>query len=500
MWTIEILDPIDKVDSFDINRKGLCLIEDSESITIFSDPFRSKPLYILTGCQKLQIFQDFQRFLENQSFDYQIDEVGFHETILFGTPLGTRTVYKNLRQLPAASRVHIDKLSGNFEFTRYWDFDLQEDRSIKSISDAAAQLNFHLSRIFAGWDFSSTYCMGLSGGMDSRLSLAYLSQRLDKANLILFTFGFDERILEYEFSRAISASLDMGPVIFHRLVSSHYKDALDYLPVQSVGHIAINHCHITSYLRSQCQSPKQHISNYYSDAVFGYATHLQKSIYKVGDDNYSRSLRTNLLIRDDVRAAIKADINMLLTEFDEGANYASANEYLYITERNPKFHLNLANVQSSIVPTLTPYADIGLLRYMVSVPLKYREQKVILDELFRMYFPAVSRTNVGEISSRFAPRFASAADWWSFRFLNAANGILRVGSGGKFQLLNKFQTEEHERLLFNTFRVELEAATDGFRKLGLLSDEAKQYYDQLPLRGNDTHSRFTLISLGKLIR
>ena len=42
--------------------------------------------------------------------------------------------------------------------------------------------------------------MGMIGGMDSRITLTFLSKYVPKENLELFTYGFDERLLEYKYA------------------------------------------------------------------------------------------------------------------------------------------------------------------------------------------------------------------------------------------------------------------------------------------------------------
>lgn len=502
MWDIKIIDPVERVSSFDINRKGLSLIEGDEFLEIYSDPFRSQPIYIYSASNSLAVFQNYPSFLKapaSSSFRSTIDKVAFYETVLFGTPLGTRTIYQEIKQLPAASCMRINKASGKFEISRYWHFDISEDKSIKSITDAAEQLNHHLKRIFDTFDVSSDYCMGLSGGMDSRLSLSYLSQRIQKHKIHLFTFGFDSRILEYSYAKAVSESLQMGDVQFHKLDAFHYREALDYLPLQSVGHVAINHSHITSYLRRFSGECGTQIANYYSDAIFGFAAHATKIYLPAGADNYSAKLDTVQFIPADIKEEIKSDISKMLDGYDEDSNYSSKNEYLYVTERNPKFHFNLAYCQSLIVPTQIPYADVELLKFMISVPLAYREQKVILDEIFKRYFPSVSTTNIEQISSRFSARFTSYANWFTFRYLNASNGIFRALSGGTFQLFNKYQTEEQEKILYSEFSGDLHAATAKFMAMGILSADQKIEFDKLPIRSAGVPERYILISLAKII-
>lgn len=79
------------------------------------------------------------------------------------------------------------------------------------------------------------------------------------------------------------------------------------------------------------------------------------------------------------------------------------------------------------------------------------------------------------------------------------NAFLRFGTRGQVQFLNKFQTEEQEKLLFTHFNKDLHRATSIFNELGLLSHDGKLFYDRLPLRAVDTGARFSLITLSKLL-
>ena len=498
MSKIKILDPL-IINGFKLNRKGVSIVDGSEYLEIYTDPFRSVPIYIHEGKQGLTVFKLFSSFLkENLSFQ-DLDQTGFYETFLFGTPLWTRTVYKNIKQLPAASVATINKRSGKYSIRRYWSFDVSEDSAIKTIEQASEILNSHLERIFNNFEISENYCMGLSGGMDSRLSLAYLSKRIPKEKLSLFTFGFNKKILEYQYAKAVSASLRMGEVNFHRIDESTYRSALGYLPLQSLGQVAINHSHIASILRSHGEQSGIQISNYYSDALFGYAAKLPKKIYIPKTDTYSEILNLSPFVPANVREQIVDDIKAVTGGYVDESNYSSVNEYIYITERNPKFHFNLAFVQSQYAPTQTPYADFELLKFMISVPLQFREQKIILDETFRNFFPAVSSSSVKQISSRFSSRFTSKMNWWSFRLINASNGILRILSDGKFQIFNKFQTEEQERILFTRFKKDLQDATNKFVSIGLMNAQTKRFFDHLPMRARGADSRFAIISLAKLV-
>ena len=501
MYEIDIIEPIQKFISFDIRKKELQIIDSGHYLLIYSDPFRSQALYIYSGKKKLTIFKNFQKFLEKKDeFSNEIDKIGFYETILYGTPLWSRTIYKNITQLPAATFIKINKLTGKYIISRYWNFDIKEDKSIKTISDAAHELHSHLSRKYNSLDKEKNYCMGLSGGMDSRISLAYLSSSIPRNKISLFTFGFNEKILEYEYAKKIAKALEVDAIRFHKLECEHYKDALTYLPTESLGHIANNHSHITSFLKSlSTPSNMTHISNYYSDAIFGYATHLPKKSLLNDTNSYLEKLKNAKFIKNEIREQILLDIEKLLCGYDHSSNFSSQSEYIYLTERNPKFHLNLVNCQDKFITTLTPFVDFELLKFMLSIPLKYKEQKIILDEIFKLFFPSISQENIGEISSRFSPRFSKNIDWITFRYFNLINSILRKFSYGKIQISNKFQTEEQDKLLYTCFHKELKQATKNFYELGLIDTATKKYFNNIPLRAIGGDQRYTLISINRLI-
>jgi hypothetical protein len=495
-----ILDKIEEFIEFDIKRVGLSLIKKDDKIIIYSDVFRSVPLYVYTKKDKtIVLFQNYKKFISSIENKLTIDLVSFNESLLYGTPLWTRTLYNEVKQLPAASRLIIDQNTGEYLIERYWNFSIIEDLSITSIQQAADMLHERLNKIYNKLNTSLIYYIGISGGLDSRLSLSYLSKFIHKNKINAFTFGFNSNILEYKYSRSVATALNIDKVEFHKLIPSIYREALNYMPQKSFGHISINHCHIDSYFRSKKKSNCVQISNYFSDAIFGYASKLPKKKHDYRKNNYIDKLNSNKFLNPQIKDAIESDIFMICKDYDENSNFSSIDEYLYLTERHAKFHFNLARVQSENISTILPFVDFDLLKFMISVPLRFREQKIILDELFNRHFKKVKKEEIPQISSRFSYNFASAKEWLQFRLLNTFNGILRYLTNGKIQLFNKFQTEEHERLIYGYFRHDLDLAIEKFHTLNLLTKEQCKYYKKLPLRAKGFDSRFTLISLSSII-
>jgi len=71
-------------------------------------------------------------------------------------------------------KIIINKKTNEYKIERYWDFNVKEDQSIDSVEKAATGLYDRLDDIFSKLDKNQKYIMGISGGMDSRISLAFL--------------------------------------------------------------------------------------------------------------------------------------------------------------------------------------------------------------------------------------------------------------------------------------------------------------------------------------
>jgi hypothetical protein len=479
--------------------KGLSINSNANESRIYTDPFCSQPAYLFNYQGHTTLCTDPSELLRlTKGVHLEIDIVAFYETLLFGTPLNDRTVFKEVRQIPAGSVARYSHRSENYEIERWFSFNIPTSESISSIADAADCLKQTALAEIRRIPRDRSLIMGLSGGLDSRLTAALLKECNYQDNLDLFTFGFDATIYEHTSAKAIAAALNLRDPIFHRLEYKHYLEALEYLPETSFGHIAINHCHITSYLKGL--SPGfLHIANYFSDALFGYAARKSRTSPGHGHDLYSKRTVNSLLTPPDVKEAILQDIRTLLRDFDADSNYSSPEEFLYVTERNPKFHFNMAWCQSRFCETICPYASVKLFESMMSIPFEYRENKVILDELFTRHFPKVASKSVFEISSRFSKRFAGAHRWAHFRMLNAINGVLTKLTAGRLQFVNRYQTEEQTRILSRHFRRVIDLAVNHFVELGVIPAYLSAKWKAIPTRARRTSELFSIISLNKLI-
>lgn len=499
MFKIIFCENIISKNKFDEKNIGLTLINKKEYLRIYSDPFKTETLYFLRLKNKIFLTVKPEKLLENLEISNQleIDKVAFNETIIFGSPLLNRTIFKQIKQLPAGSYLEINKFTGENKISKYFNFNFYKDENIKNINQAVNKLHEFLIVIFKKLDKKQNYVMGLSGGLDSRLSLSLIRRFIDNEKIKLFTFGFDERILEYSSAKKIAKELGCDQLQFHRLTNLQYIEALNYLPRDSLGQISINNCHITSFLKSQNERSAIQISNYFSDAIFGYSTFFPKKKFDITDNKYFKILeRSN--IEEPLYEEIREDVKKLCSEFDQDSNYSSIDEYLYLTERNPKFHFNLASCQSIYNKTIFPYANIELTKFLISLPLEFRHQKLIIDEYFNLLNPNLSNKKIYTISSRFSSIYGGRQNFVNFRALNFSNALLRK-LNINYQFLNIYQTENQEFILRQNFKKDLKDASYKFFEYGLINKKQREEYKKIPFRSQGVNKLFNIISLNKLV-
>ncbi len=504
---VSVPKPTDLSD-FVKKQNGLTVVEEEDSYRVYTDPFRTIPAFIVRDrAGGVFLYTEFEDVYDAPNVDMTIDRVGFWEILLFESGLWDRTLYENVKQLPGAACFTIGKTDGRFDVRRYWDFCIAEDDSIQNDEKAIDGFYERLTAIFDRLDSEQHYVLGLSGGLDSRLTLALLSERIGKSQVKLFTYGFDPCILEYKFAKSIAAAFDFAPPDFHGLAEDSYRRAISSLPRLSGGQVGIYHCHMYDYFDAHRDELRSYtnLSTYYTDALFGWDTWLPKKIDRIEDSAYVKTVRSVKDLDEDVREAIEFDVAMALGGYDSAANYSSIDEYKYVVERNQKFHFYLAYIQGKAIPGIPLFADSELLEYCISIPLKLRMQKRLIDGLLRKHFPQVALDSVRSVSSRHfraGPRGAGEdtglREWFAFKVLNRLNSLLRVMTSGRAQVRNTYLTEEHDRLLYRYFRKDLTDARRIFVDQGLLSGAQADAYCGLPLR-TQGGPKLALIGLASLV-
>lgn len=144
----------------------------SGDIAILNDALSRLPVYIYEDGTSIYISRELGFILESSSVD--IDSMGVAQQLLFGYPLGERTLYSGVHQLSPASVIRIS--NGNYTTEQLFQINIEDKKHRdKSIDENAAELSKRLSNSCRRRVGEGTNIVSLSGGMDSRAIAACLT-------------------------------------------------------------------------------------------------------------------------------------------------------------------------------------------------------------------------------------------------------------------------------------------------------------------------------------
>lgn len=487
-----------------LRSKGIIICRDAEGIRILNDPFCTIPLYYTENITHFTASSDPQELIDYRMHPYDI--VGVWETLLLNSPLWNRTPFKGIKFLPAACELRLGK---EVKLQRYWNFEFEptcsnfNQRSF--FCDFDDLLNLKFSNIHA-----DTICMGLSGGNDSRLAAYYLAKNKHRFSEIeLITYAAHPNSNEFRYACEVADTLNLKSPHLHLLRDDHYQDGLTYLPQWSAGQINNQHCHFSSYLKEvdHATDGKTHLSNYYTDAVFGFECGKQEPLSGIFTASAYKTILSARHISESIRAEMLDDCCLALSPMQGAENYfSSLNEFKYVAERNPRFHLSLAFIQSQFMPTALPFADIDVIKMAMQVPVNLRAHKGILDKLLNHLNPRLTKIGssanteyfYGSKSRLCNGTLAERMEFKKFRFLNMTTQLLSKLSGGMIRIGNPYQTEDQISVYRKSFShlTSLVVANDALRECLGRSVIEQIFREDLYLR--NLAERFHLISFHHL--
>ncbi len=173
---------------------------DSEAGKVFlaRDRYGVKPLYYRYAPGVKFLFgSEVKAIMAEGSTERDVDKRALREYFTFQNIFSDRTLFREVRLLPAGCFMVLDLNSGSLSVSRYWDFDFTRshspgDVSMKECSDRVRSL----FEDAVARQLVSDVPLGsfLSGGMDSGSIVAVASRRIPR--LMTFTGGFDLRNVE----------------------------------------------------------------------------------------------------------------------------------------------------------------------------------------------------------------------------------------------------------------------------------------------------------------
>ncbi len=381
--------------------KALSVVCESDSVRIIFDHFNSLPLFWGEAPDGAIIISNQHDKVAKEVTLSGLDTVGFWELYLFESPLLSRTLFKGVSISQSGHDLVVDQLGSRLE--RRFNFAYgQQEPSTNIIDDAHELLSSKLSKPFDNTLFP------ISGGVDSRLILSYMKDTIS-SNTQFLTYGFSPKILENTYAKEILQSLYGSDYShdFHVIESHRYMSAGLRGTILTGGLAGIQNSHLLGYAQQSQLIGAPCILGMFADAIFGYgaserATDWQTCAYA----KKAKHFQMKGILSDNIVEQILADLNVLYNEWRDGSDISSFDEYLYVRERNGKFHTSLMNALQSYWDVEAPLNDWDIIKFFMSLPNDVRKNKAIVKEILVKFFPEVGR--IGDVSSSFRHGNASA--------------------------------------------------------------------------------------------
>lgn len=488
--------------------KGIGVEVGNGKITVLNDLYSSVPMYIAQVDHSCIITSDIQEFYKRKS---EVDLVGLYEILLYGSGLYDRTILSGVHQMPAASKCVIDYKNQSFLIEPYWDYSIMRNSKYEDIDIAVKDVMNRLESVFS--EIDGNVVMGISGGLDSRLSACILSRTHKPEQTSFFTFGYDSGIHENKVAKETIDKIwgqDHAPGhFFIKLDERDYIDA-SYVPISTGAQVGLNHSHLyRSLLRIGGIDELTFISNYYSDAVMGWDTLPIKKDETMRECTYYKVLIDNSLhLEDEYIKKIMEDLEKICDRYPQNGNFSCMNEFIYVTERNPKFHVRLSAMLSDIAKVSLPYADYELLEIMLSIPLENRTEKKIEELIIKSLvgeFKDVSsrryfeRSKYTEAGYTFYKKIHYNWIYFCNRAINLANVVLAKCFNYRIQLMNPYWTENQNMVLNRYLYGDYIKALDYFDINKILSKGTVEKLRNKEYRSKTTGLKYTIISVWKTI-
>lgn len=289
---------------------------------------------------------------------------------------------------------------------------------------------------------------------------------------------------------------------FIKLVGQDYVNS-QYVPQTTGAQIGLDHIHMYNAIKRQMKDATI-ISNYYSDAVMGWDTIPHKENTLMQDSDYYKKLQNNhLFLRKEIKEAIKIDLEKICIRWPEQGNFSCMNEFIYVTERNPKFHIRMSAMCRSISNVVLPYADYQLLNIMISIPLENRADKLIEKKIIGRYL------NIRDISSRrysersrFTEKNYSMEErlfylygYYKMRVFQAFNVFLAKFTHYRLQIVNPYITENQNYVLNKSLWNLFNESIDYLAKESYISADTFRILKRKEYRSIHTSLKYSIISV-----
>lgn len=355
---------------------------------LLNDRQGSRPLFIFgEHPDGLLVAPGIRHLVQIRGKPAQLNIGAIGEFLVRGCYYGSDTVFEGIRKLPLATITTIDRPS--LKTTEYWRpcYRRSGSRSIPEVLDAFDSLAARATRRLL--DRLKGPALLLSGGLDSRLMLAYANA--EGPRLPCFTYHVegsrgDDHTIAQRVAALTGNTLSTYPIPISDYQSAALKEA-----IAADGRVQI----IDAPSSRWDFIGSLHQSMFIGDESFGWKAHVTspgEALDSVGWWNIDASPRISDWLRPGVRERIRAHIERCQTDLMDICSESSADDlkdHLYYRERMGNLLNGFSARRLRVAEQARPFLDEDLIDFLFTVPAELRCDKKLARLLMQTRFPEI---------------------------------------------------------------------------------------------------------------
>jgi asparagine synthetase B (glutamine-hydrolysing) len=482
---------------------GLHILRKGMKIVIHTDTFGTVPL--LFDVKNKRMASDFRQMNPlGMSFE-KLDTVGFWENMIYDYAFHTRTMNKDIIQMPGGSRFEFDCPSDRWSVRRWNYFDVAD--SCETVNELLTSINNRLESLcFSYWSIlqqDGFILLPLSGGLDSRLLAVHLAETGNPDRIIAVTFGFSTRSKEYQIAGETCKELGINRHVFHKLRRDRYGVHSNEFWRNWQGCLSVMHCHLYSFL---CGNPNENtllVSGFFADPIAGYAAKPVSSLnLNIESSNAYRQLMVTskeMMLEKRIVDSILGDLECAFDEWKQTNPKFSFDEYLYLSQRQSKSYSPLLQIYHNYYMTVAPYSDPELTKLFLSAPFTLRKDKLITRKLIaekNRFLAQISDTSSS--IARDSLRHYLRTEWR--KWCSRSTIFATWATNDRLRPVSSYSTEDIMGALRKEHRLDILTALENLKQAGILSKHQHKVLSKKPLRSREVSRTAKILTFSPWIK
>jgi asparagine synthase (glutamine-hydrolysing) len=379
-------------------------------LLIVNDRIGLHPLYFSNRKGLFSFASGVRALLAVPGLPKTIDKIGLAEYLTFDHMISNRTLLNDVSILSPGSILTYQ--DGSCSKRTYWNIQYQEFSQPKEEAEYMDGLAHYIKQAVkrqSPGDIPAGVL--LSGGLDSRILLAFLHQERKEPLLHTFTFGIpgcnDARYAK-QVSRVAQAQHHFYPLQPDYLLGKAQEGVMLTDGMQNCVHM-----NALATLKDEADSAKIMYKGFMGDALMGYA--ITRPLWSSFDNNtlamnhfkqyvsQGGTLFTQERLGELLSSSAQREIEDVTFErfrlalLESGSSLpANQLDYFVLRYRVPRMTLHGVELVRSRAVVRTPFCDNDLVEFMLKVPPGFRYKRYLMKEVFIKAFPELAKIPITE--------------------------------------------------------------------------------------------------------